>query len=313
MASKRIDELTTRTVVNTDLLPPTPSGGPSGSATVAAVVAAGLSQPNSASAGAGASITIKAADGVTSGAGGSIILRPGAQATTGGNGEVKVASANGTNTISLLHDGTNGYLKSNNGPLYLRPSGGIGLRVEDGSVLSSDAAIIYTPRSFYVDKIILFSSGEIRTISTGRLGFGSSTTLASPSDTGISRGKQQVVKLDGGDNNPTYSSTLSSVPVSPAQITADINNYNPGTARFYRLNSDASRNITGLSVSQIDGQECEIWNVGTNNIVLKSQDANSTASNRFICTGAVDITLAADEIALLRYDATTARWRARKV
>jgi len=90
MASKRIDELTTRTVVDTDLLPVTPSGGPSGSATVAAIVAEGLSQPNSASSGAGASITIKAADGVTSGAGGSITITPGAQATTGGPGKVVI-------------------------------------------------------------------------------------------------------------------------------------------------------------------------------------------------------------------------------
>ena len=90
MASKRIDELDARVVADTDLLPVTPSGGPSGRATVAAIVAEGLSQPNSASAGAGASITIKAADGVTSGAGGSITITPGAQATTGGPGKVVI-------------------------------------------------------------------------------------------------------------------------------------------------------------------------------------------------------------------------------
>jgi hypothetical protein len=90
MPSKRIDELDARTVADTDLLPVTPSGGPSGRATVAAIVAEGLSQPNSASAGAGASITIKAADGVTSGAGGSITIQPGAQATTGGPGKVVI-------------------------------------------------------------------------------------------------------------------------------------------------------------------------------------------------------------------------------
>jgi hypothetical protein len=90
MASKRIDELDARVVADADLLPVTPSGGPSGKATVAAIVAEGLSQPNSASSGAGASITIKAADGVTSGAGGSITITPGAQATTGGPGKVVI-------------------------------------------------------------------------------------------------------------------------------------------------------------------------------------------------------------------------------
>ena len=90
MASKRIDELDARVVADTDLLPVTPSGGPSGRATVAAIVAEGLSQPNSASSGAGASITIKAADGVTSGAGGSITITPGEQASTGGPGKVVI-------------------------------------------------------------------------------------------------------------------------------------------------------------------------------------------------------------------------------
>jgi hypothetical protein len=119
MPSKRIDELDARVVADTDLLPVTPSGGPSGRATVAAVVAEGLSQPNSASSGAGASITIKAADGVTSGAGGSITITPGAQATTGGPGKVVIdtltvgrgASGVTTNTavgVSALAAATNG-------------------------------------------------------------------------------------------------------------------------------------------------------------------------------------------------------------
>ena len=120
MASKRIDELDARVVADADLLPVTPSGGPSGKATVAAIVAEGLSQPNSASAGAGASITIKAADGVTSGAGGSITITPGAQATTGGPGKVVIdtltvglgASGVATNTavgVSALAAVTSGY------------------------------------------------------------------------------------------------------------------------------------------------------------------------------------------------------------
>ena len=119
MASKRIDELDARTVADTDLLPVTPSGGPSGKATVAAIVAEGLSQPNSASSGAGASITVKAADGVTSGAGGSITITPGEQATTGGPGKVLIdtltvgrgKSGVATNTavgVSALAAATNG-------------------------------------------------------------------------------------------------------------------------------------------------------------------------------------------------------------
>ena len=155
MASKRIDELTTRTVADTDLLPVTPSGGPSGSATVAAIVAEGLSQPNSASSGAGASITIKAADGVTSGAGGSITITPGAQATTGGPGKVVIdtltvgrgASGVATNTavgVSALAAVTNG---TNNSSIGY----GSGIAITTGlsnTTIGSDAGRAITTQSY---------------------------------------------------------------------------------------------------------------------------------------------------------------------
>jgi hypothetical protein len=154
MASKRIDELDARVVADADLLPVTPSGGPSGKATVAAIVAEGLSQPNSASAGAGASITIKAADGVTSGAGGSITITPGAQATTGGPGKVVIdtltvgrgASGVATNTavgVSALAAVTNG---TNNSSIGY----GSGIAITTGSsntTIGSDAGRTITTQS----------------------------------------------------------------------------------------------------------------------------------------------------------------------
>lgn len=89
MANKRIDELTSAVPGNVDVVPTSwATTGPAYKSTVASVVAAGLNQPNSATAGAGANLTIKAADGVTSGAGGSIYITPGAQATTGGKGQL---------------------------------------------------------------------------------------------------------------------------------------------------------------------------------------------------------------------------------
>jgi hypothetical protein len=108
---------------------------------------------------------------------------------------------------------------------------------------------------------------------------------------------------------------------APSQITSNQNNYNPGGigAVFYRLSSDASRNITGFSIGQADavasgsGAVVEFWNVGSNDIVLKHEDANSTAGNRFLNNTAADITLAAGEQASLTYDTTTGRWRVRKL
>lgn len=98
--------------------------------------------------------------------------------------------------------------------------------------------------------------------------------------------------------------------ISPAQITANQNNYNPtdlATASVLRLSSDASRDITGLA-GGADGRILLVFNVGSNNIVLKDESASSTAANRFALNG--DITLAADDSVILWYDATSSRWRA---
>jgi len=164
---------------------------------------------------------------------------------------------------------------------------------------SGTAALVLTP-----------SVREYRVPSNYFFCWASVTSNFAPADTAVGRAAAKVVGLS---DRSTAGATLSSVPITPSQITSNQNNYAPGVARYYRLSTDASRDITGLSCSQVSGQECEIWNVDANNIVLKHQDANSTAANRFICTGAADITLAADEVALLRYDSTSSRWRVRKV
>jgi hypothetical protein len=98
--------------------------------------------------------------------------------------------------------------------------------------------------------------------------------------------------------------------ISPAQITANQNDYNPAglsTASVLRLNSDASRNITSLA-GGTDGRVLTIMNVGSFPIVLKNDDgATGTAANRFALTG--DLTLAAKQSAMLMYDSTASRWR----
>ena len=96
--------------------------------------------------------------------------------------------------------------------------------------------------------------------------------------------------------------------ISPSQITADQNDYNPtglSTASVLRLSSDASRNITGLQ-GGADGRLIIIHNVGAQNIVLVNASASSSAANRFSFGG--DLTLAASAGVILRYDATDSRW-----
>lgn len=111
----------------------------------------------------------------------------------------------------------------------------------------------------------------------------------------------------------TMGRLLTTTPATPAQITSNQNNYAPTAASILRLSTDASRDITGLSVSQASGARTEIWNVGAQNIVLKHEDTNSTAANRFTNSTGADITLAAGEEAILKYDGVTTRWRVRKL
>ncbi len=256
---------------------------------------------------AGGSVTIAAgaATRLTSGNanGGDVVLTPGAGIGTGTAGNVVVRQPGGTpgtDEVQVYHDGTNGFVASKDGHLMVNPASGSRLVVSLNSVGNSTLSVGVA------------EGFSVETWSGGTFCWSSTTTATGTTDTALARAAAGVVGITTGYGG-TAGKTLRSVPLTPAQIAADTNNYAPGVAWIYRLSTDASRNITGLSISQVDGQFAEIWNVGSNPLVLKHQDTNSTAANRFICTGAADITLAADEIAILRYDSTTARWRVRKV
>lgn len=98
--------------------------------------------------------------------------------------------------------------------------------------------------------------------------------------------------------------------LSPAQVTADQNNYAPAnfaTAAALRITTDANRTITGLA-GGASGRVVAIYNIGSFNLVLANESASSTAANRF-ATGS-DVTLTPDTGVVLQYDATTLRWRA---
>lgn len=98
---------------------------------------------------------------------------------------------------------------------------------------------------------------------------------------------------------------------TPAAFTADADNYSPGDFRkaiVYRLSSDASRNITGISAEGGADRIILLFNIGANDIVLKNESASSDAENRFALNG--DITLQPNNSVGLWYDSTSSRWRA---
>ena len=94
---------------------------------------------------------------------------------------------------------------------------------------------------------------------------------------------------------------------TPAQITANTNDYQLGTLAVQRLSTDASRNITGFVA--IPNAVKVIINAGSNNVVLQNQNASSAAANRLINQAGSDLTLTASQCAIYWYDVTTTRWR----
>jgi hypothetical protein len=98
---------------------------------------------------------------------------------------------------------------------------------------------------------------------------------------------------------------------SPAEITANRNNYEPGAGKdIFRLTANAARNITGI-VARNDGDAILLINVdSTDAITLKHASADSTEANRILVPWEGDYVLAAKGgAALLVYDGTTDRWR----
>lgn len=95
---------------------------------------------------------------------------------------------------------------------------------------------------------------------------------------------------------------------TPAQITANQNDYDPGDNTFLRLNTDASRTITGFSQGET-GKNLYVLNVGSNDLVLANQSASSAAANRIITGYGANLTIPSDGAARLWYDSTTTKWR----
>ncbi len=97
--------------------------------------------------------------------------------------------------------------------------------------------------------------------------------------------------------------------VSPPQITANQNDYNPAgvaAASVLQLSSDASRTLSGLA-GGVEGRLVCLVNIGGQPIVLPDESTSSAAANRF-ALGA-GLTVAAKQAAMLRYDGAAARWR----
>lgn len=142
---------------------------------------------------------------------------------------------------------------------------------------------------------------------------GSSTDVletGAPAVTVLTNGNVGIGTASPNTTLDNAGSTALSGDLTPAQITADQNDYNPAnlaTASVLRLVSDAARTITGLA-GGADGRILTIQNVGAFPLTFFAEDAASAAANRFILPGG-NFTLPDAANMSLMYDATASRWR----
>lgn len=229
----------------------------------------------------------------------------------------------GTDECQVSHNGTNTVIASKDGKIRFEVPANLNPGFE--FVGGSNAMWYAQQNAGHMILFLLNASGNtkfhvdtsaesVRLATGGNYGWSNNSGDAWQTlDTSMRRAAPGVVQLAAGSSS--LPGTASSVAVTPSALGADQNDYNPGVGRRYRLSTTggATRTVTGLSIGQADGQEFSVVNLGPNNVVLAHQNAGSSAANRFICTGAANITLATDEEALVWYDATTQRFRARKV
>lgn len=120
------------------------------------------------------------------------------------------------------------------------------------------------------------------------------------------------VKVSGLGNTgwQAQASAIHNAPtITPAQITAAQNDYNPtgfSTARQVRISADSLANavITGL-VSDGTNRIVRVVNVGSHAFTFPAEDAGSSAANRFSAAA----TLPAGQSMEWGYDAGISRWR----
>lgn len=244
-------------------------------------------------AGAGNALTVLGGSGVSAnGNGGDVVINPGAKHGSGNDGRVGLGVRGGAAT-SYINVATANELRiidsggTNNGRLRC------GIIFAGGSGSGSANVVVNT------------SNSGLELTNTWSVSWTSGNAEGTGPDAFLKRAAAGVVTFQsassaaGGFAGPAR---------TPAQITADQNDYSPGVGLFQRWSSDASRNVTGMVAGQ-DGEVRFVWNVGAQNIVFVNESASSTAANRFACSTGANQTLPTLRCLRAMYDATSSRWR----
>lgn len=140
----------------------------------------------------------------------------------------------------------------------------------------------------------------------------------------ISRGSIDYLYLQGGvirndvaAQGITGANNIELIPsdgfqVVSANVGANTNNYQSSIseiANIFRLNPSGAFNLTGIVALRLrGGAEITIINTSASNtLTIKTEDANSTAANRFLMNA--DLALLPNAAAKFKYDVVSSRWR----
>ena len=134
------------------------------------------------------------------------------------------------------------------------------------------------------------------------------------SDQHHARAHDHSSALDGATLSPAGGVNFSSQ-ISPAALTASVNDYNPNggdTAFIWHLTTNGSNwNITGIVAPAVAGAMHWIANThATANITLVHASASSAAANRLNLPNLTNIIIGPYDSVLLVYSGQLGRWRA---
>lgn len=131
--------------------------------------------------------------------------------------------------------------------------------------------------------------------------------LSGGGDAGIS--EQQISELTNALSSQSGSSSTILEQVTLPDISAAANDlFLPTGTSFRATATGGAQDVTGFANVKA-GRGITFLNVGANNLVLRNQNAGSTAENRIITGTGASVTIQPDRSAFLVYDGTTVRWR----
>jgi len=91
--------------------------------------------------------------------------------------------------------------------------------------------------------------------------------------------------------------------VSPSQITASQNNYNPGAGSWFRLTSNGDYDVTGW-IAGVNGQWLHIHMMSAQTLTFKHNSGSSDPGNKFYLKGGTDKAISQYESIVFNYNST---------